>query len=387
MVNQISKMPSVTQKRLRDAPVDSLAPVARAQNAAASTGCTRVTKETLICLGRSVAAALESVASTAEATRAQLRDTRSALHAAIDVRCDELGACISAAEASKVAILERELVTVDTLLERWRPASGAAREHEISVVHGGFEAPRADLSSGLDELESLLHALPNAVLEPPLVGLLTETAALLSNITGFGRVLAPIRITASDVAWDGVPACIRQGDTLRLRLSLGALHAPQCTEELEVSLGMLTRSIYIEAILHAPRVEPQVLEASIVPDATSRSLIVSLVVPTPVPNGPSISVSVFSVAACKPTAAGLRISIPVRRGILAPLMLACGESRVADTNPCISLEGRLYCAPLGPNEVLVFDADGSPLPAISLSCLGLSMHTWGTVVTHSVSRP
>lgn len=57
---------------------------------------------------------------SAEKTRIQLRDTRSALHAAIDARCDELAATIDSAELHKVASLERELVGIDAALERWR---------------------------------------------------------------------------------------------------------------------------------------------------------------------------------------------------------------------------------------------------------------------------
>jgi len=71
------------------------------------------------------------------------------------------------------------------------------------------------------------------------VGLTMDTPALLASIAGFGRVVAPLGITAADVTLEGVPSHVRPGQTLQLRLALGARHAEQSTEELEVSLGAL----------------------------------------------------------------------------------------------------------------------------------------------------
>ena len=47
-------------------------------------------------LGRSIAATLRMVAATAEDARASLRQARSALHTAIDSRCDELQSSLNA---------------------------------------------------------------------------------------------------------------------------------------------------------------------------------------------------------------------------------------------------------------------------------------------------
>ena len=70
------------------------------------------------------------------------------------------------------------------------------------------------------------------MVEPPLVGLLADAAALLSSIVCFGRVLAPLAITASDLSLASVPKSVFPHNTLQLRLSLGARHAAQSAEEL-----------------------------------------------------------------------------------------------------------------------------------------------------------
>ena len=71
-------------------------------------------------LGRTISHALQSVSVTTEVSRDLLRSTREALLYAVNLRCDELEAQVSSAECIKIAALERELVVVDTALERWR---------------------------------------------------------------------------------------------------------------------------------------------------------------------------------------------------------------------------------------------------------------------------
>jgi hypothetical protein len=77
-------------------------------------------------LGRSIAAALQSIRTKAEAARALLRSTRAALLSAVNSRCDELEARINDVESDKIAALERELCAVDAALECLRAERGAA---------------------------------------------------------------------------------------------------------------------------------------------------------------------------------------------------------------------------------------------------------------------
>jgi len=101
----------------------------------------------------------------------------------------------------------------------------------------------AELIARLEGLEAQLRALPTAPVEPPHVGLTMDTPALLASIAGFGRIVAPLGISAADVTLEGVPSHVRPGQTLQLRLALGDRHAEQSTEELEVSLGALAAAV------------------------------------------------------------------------------------------------------------------------------------------------
>ena len=383
------RMPAVTRKRLRDTPVEAETTAASImrrvlasrvepaapyfwRHAASSNGVSG-TDALLVLLGRSVAASLHVVTESAETARAKLRETRAALHAAIDARCDELGVNIDSAESIKVAALERELFSVDAALERWRAESAAVREAVSSLSDADLEAQHATLSSHLDGMEAYLQALPTAVIEPPFVGLLADAPALLSSIADFGRVLAPLPITVADLSLEGVPSKVRPGGTLRLRLSLGARHAAQSAEELEVSLGRLAEMTRVDATQSSPGLEPQSLEATLASDAAQRCLHISLDVPLAASDDASVDIIVASVAG--QAMSGLRRCVPVHRGITPPLVLSCASAAKNYTTPCISPEGRVYCPPGEGPEVLVFDAEGLPLPGLPVASIGLSKYT------------
>ena len=386
-------MPAATRKRLRDTPFESgttadsirrRALAIRVEPAAphfwrhvASSHGVSGADAFLVYLGRSIAASLQAVTESAETARAQLCESRAALLAAIDARCDELGASIKSSEARKVASLERELVAVDAALERWRVESGAVREAVATLSDADLEDQHASLSFLLDNTEAKLQTLPTAVVEPPLVGLLADAPALLSSIAGFGRVIAPLPVTASDLSLDYVPNRVRPGDTLRMRLSLGAHHAAQSAEELEVSLGRLAEMTRVDAIQSSPGLEPESLEVTLASDAAQRCLHISFHVPSYASNNASVDINVVSVAG--QAMSGLRRCVPVYRGITPPLVLSCACAANNYTTPCISPEGRIYCPPGEGPEVLVFDADGTPLPGHSVYSIGLSKYTsWAT---------
>ena len=380
-------MPAATRKRLRyipgeagttDASTRRCALAARVEplsphfwhHAASSHGVSGA-DAFLVHLGQSIAASLLSVAESSETARAQLREARTTLHAAIDARCDELGVSIASSEATKTAALERELVAADAALEKWRAVSTSVCEAVLSLTDADLEEQHASLSSRLDDMEAQLQALPTAVVEPPLVGLLADEPALLSSIAGFGRVLAPLPITADDFIVKGVPSCVRRGNTLYLCLALGARHAAQSAEELEVSLGRLVKDTRVESTLEGPGVE-QTLLASLAPHALRRCLRISLDVPSGASRDARVKMSVVSVAG--KSVSGLPLSVPAYRGVLPPLVLQCTSAPSDYTTPCISPEGRVYCPPGDGPEVLVFDADGSPLPGITVASLELASY-------------
>ena len=319
----------------------------------------------LVHLGRSISAAMQSVADAAEAARAQLRETRAALHAAVDERCDNLMACIDSSEATKVACLERELIAVDAALERWRSDTGAVREAISSLSNAELGVQHTALSSRLDTMEAQLQALPTAVLEPPFVGLHTDAPALLSSIAGFGHVLAPLSVTATDLTLEDMSTSVARRGALRLRLSLGARHAAQTAEAMEVSMGRLVEATIIEATLEGPETEPLPLQVIIVPDVAQHCFAVSLRVPALATSGMSLLIAAVNVAG--QSLPGLPLRLRLHRGIAAPLKLKF----VVGRDLCISPDGQVYCPSKDRKNVLVFDADGSPLPEISCAGLGL----------------
>jgi hypothetical protein len=133
-------------------------PPGRWQAAAAAAGVSGA--DAFLChLGRSIAAALQSIPAKAEAARALLRSTRAALLSAVNSRCDELEARINDVESDKIATLERELCAVDAALECLRAGRGAAAEASASLEDSELAARDDELTARLDAAESQLLAL------------------------------------------------------------------------------------------------------------------------------------------------------------------------------------------------------------------------------------
>lgn len=257
-----------TRKRLRSAAVATPAPLsAAALRAVLTSRCSDETHpaawraaiaaadvpdgDALLChVGRSIAAALQAVAVTSESSRAVLRSARASLLTAVNLRCDELEACIAAAESAKVSALERELCTVDAALEHWRAERGAVVEAAMALEDDELLAQHAALTARLDAAEALLHALPTTVVEPSHVGLVADVPALLDGIAALGRVVAPRAITAADLSIADAPRNAGPGRPLRVCLVLHDTHLSQSADELTVSLGAAAAATLVEASLH-----------------------------------------------------------------------------------------------------------------------------------------
>ena len=266
----------------------------------------------LLQLGRSIAAALQMVATIAEDARASLRQARSALHAAVDSRCDELQSSLNAAEAARVAILERELVTVDAALERWRSEGAGMCEAVAALSDAELSSQHDTLTTRLDNMESLLLSLPPVIDEPPVIGLgLQDMAAQLTRIAGFGRVLAPLAISATDLSLEGASSVVRPGGVISLMLTLGERHAAQCTAELELSLGRLVRQTIVEASLDDVGVALQPLPVTVASDAAHRCLVISMTVPSSASAAASICLNSLTVAGLR--VPGLPLCAPLLR--------------------------------------------------------------------------
>lgn len=217
------------------------------------------TDEFVRLVGRSVAEESVALTEAAEAARGRLREARLVIHAAVDARFDELELKLNAVHAAKAAALERKLVAVDAALENWRTDSANFTAAVSALSDSELETQRTALSSRLDDMEARLQALPTHIVEPPLVGLVADTSALLDSVAGFGRVLAPLCVTAEDLSIESAYSSHYAGDVLLWRLTLGSRHAAQSTDEVEVSLVRLVAMTSVDASLEADGDEPQTL--------------------------------------------------------------------------------------------------------------------------------
>ena len=347
-------------------------------------GPSSLTAPALCRLGRCVVEALGAVPTLAEASRIQLRDMRAALHGAIDARCDELGASVSAAEASKVELLERELLTVEAALERLRSICDTVRLAVAALSDADLTEQHAALSYCLDELDEELAALPTAVVEPAHVGLSADLSELMAELSGFGRVVAPLSITAADLTLEGVPRAVRPGNTLRLRLSLGARHAGQSAEDLDVSLDVKMAAVRVS--LEGSGVAPHPLQATLSSDSDEGCLRISLAIPPTSRVGAYIHIIRVTVAGL--LVAGCPVTIPVRWGIGAPLRPTFFVN-INALNPCISPEGMLYVPPGLGTSVRIFDEEGVPVRsrALFVADIGLTECTPWSTFDHGGAGP
>ena len=330
----------------------------------------------LVHLGQSIAAALQSLAESAEAARAHLSSTRSSLHAAVDARFDELLVSIDTAEAFKAASLERELVAVDAALDRWRAESAAVREAASSLADADLELEYDMLSCRLADAEAQLQMLKTAIVEPPFVGFSGKQPPLLLSIASFGRVLAPLAVAASDLWVAGLPRRRLSENTLCLCLSLDARLAAQTAEEFEVSMLQLAGATHVEATLAEFGVEPLPLRVTFAPCIAQSCVIVSLESPRSFGDA---KVNVSSICVAGNPLAGFPRVLPVGKGIAAPLKLK-SSSNLFSVSACITAEGKLYCR-AGPT-LQVFDSCGAPLPALPVASYGFADGTCSVTYSH-----
>lgn len=380
-----TSMPGAPRKRLRgEAPAPLVAPgirqilarrvdphTARSPQIVEGLGV----DDALVHLGRNIATALEALAKSAEDARVQLRESRAVLHAAIDARCDELGESINTTEARKSASLERELVAVDAALGSWRADGDVVREAVASLSDTELASQYAALSSRLDDMEAQLQALPTAVVEPPRVGLLIDAPATHTRIADFGRVLAPLPVTAADLTLEDESSTLREDRSMQLYLLLGARHDAQSAEELEVSLGTLVGTTLVEGTLEGAGIKPRSVAWSLVPNAAERCVCISFEVPPPFS-----SVHIRRVTVAGLPIAGFPLTHFMRQRIQGPLQI---KGVNIEMPPCISPEGHTFCLSRNGSAILVFDSDRTPLPGISASRIGvLSGAIWAAYVSH-----
>ena len=357
-------------------------------------------------LSRCIACALETLSTSAETARIELRSTREALLCAVNSRCDELDAGIGAAETAKTCALERELCVVDAALECWRAEHHAVAEAAATLSDPELLTQCATLAARLDAAQALLSTLPTATVEPPCVSLGMDVPALIAGILGFCRVTAPLPVTAIDLTLAGGADNANVVSSLQLCLIVqSAKLYLQSDDELGVSLAAAAVNTRVDAALESRGAVLHLLHTSILVDISRRCLIVSFMLPRSTVAGATIcvgSVSVFGQPL--PSFVGpLRTSVTCT--MQPPLILDCCKSDPSTSliswithtssrynlfraygtplSLCISPSAQIYAPQNGNSDVLVFDLDGA-MQDIPVARLGLSQRTMWTAFAGGV---
>ena len=189
-------------------------------------------------LGRSFSKAISSVHLATETSRSQLRETRATLHAAVDLRCDELEQGIANAESTEIAALEQKLELVDSSLIRWRSERSAVSEAASTLCDSELVAKHASLVARLTDLETLLRTLPTALLEVPHLRISFDTHSLVAAIAGYGSISTPIHsaFNHAKAAAGELHTAASSGDVPALRRCIAYGHSTE--EEDKVRLTM-----------------------------------------------------------------------------------------------------------------------------------------------------
>jgi hypothetical protein len=329
----------------------------------------------LCALGREVADVIRAVGESAEAERQRLESLRANLHIAIDTRIDELLAKVATAESAKIAALERELERLDAALERSRREYGAAREALTSKSDDEIVSRSHTLTASLDGIDALLATLPHGPVEPSLLRLELDEGALLSSIRTTGTMLAPRGVHAADVVVRGLPTHVRPGCPFQFELALCDDYPCRSRAELEAAAASLAFHARVDVSLKTDVVS-QPLQASLTPAGGEGGVVaVSVAIPESSGRGVEVVVSSVDVAGQQVTGGNaLPARLQMIRGIHAPLLLD-DAADINGNNPVITLDGTLYALLYGSPAVLVYAADGTPLPSILLAELGLSTST------------
>jgi hypothetical protein len=333
----------------------------------------------LCALGREVADAIRSVGESAEAERQRLESLRTTLHVAVDIRIDELRSNIGSAESVKIGALERELERLDAALERTRREHAAARETLTSKSDDEeIAALSAALIANLDGIDALLATLPHGPVEPSLLRLELDEAALFSALRTAGVVLAPRGLRISDIVMRGLPTHVRLGRPLQFELALSDDYPRRAPAELDAAAASLAFHARVDVLLQIG-LEFQPLIVTLLPASGGEGAVfVSVGIPDGIASSDGeIEIRIATLAGQHDPTGLLRMRVHVgagANGMHAPLVFT-GTMGTQTCTPVITSDGTLYVPHYDNPDEAVFAANGTPLPPVSLAALGFTSYT------------
>lgn len=343
-------------------------------------------------LGRAVSSALEEVAIAAEAARADIRTLRLTLHAAVDARCDDLESSLVAAHATKKAVLESELVGVDSAVTEAKREAEAVLHIVRTLVDACLpsvenDATVATLCARLDTLEAEIALTDPCPKEPVHLILDVDAAAIVSTMNVATRIVAPRGVTSADLgsALEAVGPGARPGGIFEALLRLRgpasvALGSPLSSEvacdstaaALTSALSSLALRTRADARFETSGAETSLLPVRVSADAEAGGIRFSISIPLRATPGSVVTLAHVRVSGSPLVLPPLRLR-PVF-GLLSPLRIA-GAATTNTSLPAVSASGRLFVPLYASPDIRVFDRDGFPEEPIPVELLGLSANT------------
>ena len=253
--------------------------------------------------------------------------------------------------------------------------------------------------------------LPRGPVEPTILSLSQNDSGVSSS--AFGSLLAPCGVCAGNVFVRSLPTFASAGDPLQFDLTLSNDSPYHALAEREIAVASIAVHAHVDVFLERKREShhPIVLRTTLTSSSSSSliksssgssssggsvsSVSVSVSVSVDIPDdsqmGDEIVIrNVFfagqAVTTCTTgcetgcetecVAGAEKQALPFRVPVWLHLKGATNKSMSTRmSTPVISLDGTLYAANVCSNDVLVFSADGTPLPPLHLKDMGLSRYT------------
>jgi hypothetical protein len=245
------------------------------------------------------------------------------------------------------------------------------QDEPATVVPSGVLARHVDALNAL--IIEMIATLPIGPIE---IAFLSVGSSLQPDTGDLGTVFTPCGVLAHHVELRCMPKHVRPwpGRTLQFELILSDDYPCTAPAELEAAAAALVPHVHVDVSLVCGEVS-QTLLVTLAPAAGGRSVGVSVPVPESADRDSKVVIRGISVAG-QPVTHGqsLPALVDVFTGMLAPLRLE-GAAGTDSCTPVISGDGTLYSAMFRKSDMVVFLADGTPLPSLHFASLGLSTRT------------
>jgi hypothetical protein len=221
------------------------------------------------------------------------------------------------------------------------------------------------------EYVETLSALPRGPMEPAALWLSSCESAPsgLQYSSVVTRTLSsPRGIRGSDVLLRCLPASVHCGRPMRIALGLVDGSPYRSADEVAVALESIALHTRLD-IVHVDNCSTVPLNASV--DRELGGVVATVLIPRGVPqSNPHVCVRSITVAGTPIASPAFPLCLRVFSGIASPLRIK-RAGLGGSTSPVVTARGILYVRAASTDDFLAFDVDGTPLPPLQPSVLGL----------------